>query len=223
MKSDEQLQKDVQDAIKWEPLLSVAEIGVTVKDGIVSLTGVVDTYVKKLEAETAAKNVTGVRAVVEKIEIRLSDAWSTSNTEIAADVLSALKSNLSIPIDNVKVKVEDGWITLEGTVTWKFEKDNAENAIKNLTGVKGVTNLIEIKPDSLEEIEKRDIEKAIARNWSINSQHINVAVKGSKVILTGKVSSLYQKDETERIVWKTPGIWAVDNELVVDHAYSLVN
>ena len=220
MKTNEELQKDVQDAIKWEPLLNAAEIGVTAKDGVVSLTGVVDNYSKKLEAETAAKSVAGVKAVVEKIEIKFSNSLSKSDAEIANEVLTALKSNWAVPSDKIKVKVENGWITLEGELSWNFEKEAAKRVVNYLTGVKGVTNSITIKSESHDAIEKKDVEKALARNWSINTQDVTVKVSGTKVTLTGSVSSWYQKDEAGRIAWNTPGIWNVDNELVVEYDYS---
>jgi len=220
MKTNEELQKDVQDAIKWEPLLNAAEIGVTAKDGVISLTGVVDNYSKKLEAETAAKNVAGVKAVVEKIDIQFSNSFSKSDAEIANEVLTALKSNWAVPSNKIKVKVENGWITLEGELSWNFEKEAAKRASSYLDGVKGVTNSITIKSESHDTIEKKDVEKALARNWSINSQDVNVKVSGTKVTLTGSVSSWYQKDEAGRIAWNTPGVWNVDNELVVEYDYS---
>lgn len=217
------LQKDVQDAIKWEPLLNAAEIGVTAKDGVVTLTGLVDSYSKKLEAENAAKNTAGVKAVVEKIEIKFCSAWSKSNGDIANEVLKALKSNWEFPTEKVKVKVEDGWVTLEGELSWNYQKDAAEKAVTNLAGVKGIINNIKIKSETKSEIEKSDIEKALARNWSINDKDIHVKVTGSRVVLTGLVNSIYQKEEAERIVWNTPGVWNLDNELVVEYAHSLVN
>ena len=147
MKTNAELQTDVQNAIKWEPLLNAAEIGVTVKDGVVTLTGVVDNYTKKLEAEDAAKNVAGVKAVVEKIEIRFANSFNKSDNEIATEVLNALKSNWSVPNDKVKVKVEDGWVTLEGELPWNYQKDAAKEAVKYLLGVKGVSNNIKIKSE----------------------------------------------------------------------------
>jgi len=220
MKNNEELQKDVQDAIKWEPLLNAAEIGVTVKDGIVSLTGVVDSYSKKLEAEAAAKNVAGVKAVVEKIEIKFSSSWNKSNADIANEVIAALKSRWDVPSDKVKVTVQDGWVTLEGELSWNYQKDAAKDAVNYLSGVKGVTNNIMIKSESKDAIEKKDVESALSRNWSVNSQDINVNVSGTKVTLTGTVSSWYQKDEAGRIAWNTPGIWTLDNQLVVEYDYS---
>jgi len=126
MKSNEVLQKEVQDAIKWEPLLNAAEIGVTVKDGVVSLTGTVDSYYKKSEAEDAAKKVAGVKAVVEKIEINSGDTGKTSDSDIATEVLNAFKWNWEIPGDKVKVKVEDGWVTLEGNLNWNYQREAAK-------------------------------------------------------------------------------------------------
>ena len=220
MKNNQELQTDVQNAIKWEPLLNAAEIGVTAKDGVVSLTGVVDSYAKKLEAECAAKKVIGVKAMVEKIEVKLPSSWSKTNVEIANEVLAALKSNWSVPKDKVTVKVEDGWVTLEGELPWNFQKEAAKSAVNYLTGVKGVTNNINIKSDSHDAIEKKDVEDALSRSWSVNDSDINVSVSGTTVTLTGTVDSWYQKDEAARIAWKTPGIWSVKNELAVDYEYA---
>ena len=166
MKNNEELQKDVQDAIKWEPLLNAAEIGVIAKDGVVTLTGVVDNYTKKSEAEDAAKNVAGVKAVVEKIEVKFSESWAkTSDGEIATEVLNAFKWNWRVPNDKVKVKVESGWVTLEGELQYNYQSEAARDAVKNLLGITGVTNNINIKSTTMEVIEKADIESALRRNW----------------------------------------------------------
>lgn len=223
MKNNQELQTDVQNAIKWEPLLHAAEIGVTAKDGIVTLTGEVDSYSKKLEAENAAKKVIGVKALVEKIEVKFPNTWSKTNLEIADEVLDALKSNWAVPKDKVTVKVEDGWVTLEGELPWNYQREEAKSAINYLRGVKGVTNNIKIKSESHDAIEKREVEKAIGRSWSIDDSDINVSVSGTTVTLSGIVNSWYQKEEAGRIAWKTSGIWHVNNELEVDYYYSLVN
>jgi osmotically-inducible protein OsmY len=223
MKNNSELQTDVQNAIKWEPLLNAAEIGVTAKDGVVSLTGVVDSYAKKLEAENAAKKVIGVKAVVEKIEVKFPNSWTKTNVEIAEEVLSALKSNWSVPNNKVTVKVENGWITLEGELTWNYQKEAAKNAINYLTGVRGVTNNITIKSETNDKIEQLDVEKALARSWSIDDSDIHAKVSGKKVTLTGNVRSWYQKDEAGRIAWKTPGIWEVENDLSVDYYHEYAN
>lgn len=223
MKNNQTLQTDVQNAIKWEPLLNAAEIGVTAKDGVVSLTGVVDSYAKKLEAENAAKKVIGVKALVEKIEVKFPNSWSKTNAEIANEVLIGLKNNWSMPNDKVTVKVEDGWVTLEGELPWNYQKEAAKNAVNYLAGVKGVTNNIKIKSDTHDAIEKKDVEDAIARSWSVDDSDINVSVSGTTVTLTGTVNSWYQKEEAGHIAWNTPGIWHVKNELAVDYYYALVD
>jgi len=224
MKNNAELQKDVQDAIKWEPLLNAAEIGVTVKDGVVTLTGVVDNYTKKSEAEDAAKNVAGVKAVVEKIEVKFNSSWAkTSDGDIASEVLRAFKWNWQVPNDKIKVKVEDGWITLEGELEHNYQSEAAKDAVKNLLGVMGVTNNITIKTTTMEVVEKADIESALRRNWSIYDNDIDVNVSGHKATLSGTVDSWYQKEEAGRIAYNATGIWSVDNELIVDYDYSLMD
>jgi len=222
MKNNEELQKDVQNAIKWEPLLHAAEIGVTAKDGVVSLTGVVDSYAKKLEAEHATKKVIGVKAVVEKIEVKFSGSWTKTDEEIAREVLVALKSNLSVPDEKVTVQVENGWVSLGGVLPWNFQKDAAKQAVSYLVGVKGVSNNIEIKSETHDAIEKKDVENAIHRSWSVDDFNIDVMVSGTTVTLSGTVGSWYQKEEAARIAWNTPGIYHVKNELEVDY-YVLVD
>ena len=217
MKNNEELQKDVQNAIKWEPLLNAAEIGVTAKDGVVTLTGTVDGYIKKIEAENAAKNVSGVKAVVEKIEINFGGYGKKNDNEIAKEVLNAYKWNWEVPEDKVKVKVENGWVTLEGQLEWNYQKEAAKKAVNTLDGVMGVTNNITIKSETHDEVEKKDIENALERNWSIDDTEIKVKVSGNTVTLNGTVESFYQKDEAERIAWNAPGVWNVDNELVIEY------
>jgi osmotically-inducible protein OsmY len=222
MKNNAELQKDVQDAIKWEPLLTAAEIGVTAKDGIVTLTGIVDTYAKKSEAEDAAKNVAGVKAVVEKIEIRLAGAsGKKDDNELAISILNALKYNWQVPDDKIRLEVEKGWVILEGELQWNYQKEVVKDVVKNMVGVTGITNNISIKTESSDEIEKDDIEKALSRNWSVNNHDIQVNVSGNRVTLTGDVKSWYQRGEAERMAWNAPGVWNVDNQLVIDYDYSL--
>ncbi|UCA61783.1 BON domain-containing protein [Chryseobacterium rhizoplanae] len=218
MKTNAKLQNDVQNAIRWEPLLHAAEIGVTVKDGVVSLTGIVDSYTKKVEAENAAKKVAGVRALVENIEVKLPNSWEKTDAEVAKEVLDAFKSNYSIPDENIKTKVEDGWVTLEGELPWNYQREEAERAVKYLSGVKGVLNKLKIKSELDDAIQKKDIENALRRS-SIYDNGIKVSVSGTTVTLTGTANSLYQKEEAGRIAWKTPGIWNVKNELEVEYDF----
>ncbi len=222
MKTNEELQKDVQDAIKFQPLLQAAEIGVIVKNGIVTLTGVVDGYFKKTEAENAAKNVVGVKAVVENITIKYNN-YSKTDSEIAEEVLKALNESWSVPKDKVQVKVENGWVTLEGELPWNYQREAAKSTINYLQGVKGIANQIKIKSEVQDAIEKKDVEKALERHWSINAEDIHVKAEGSKIILTGNVTSLYQKEEAGKIAWNTPGVWTVDNKLEVEYDYSYID
>lgn len=216
MKSNETLQRDVQDALKWEPLLHAAEIGVTVADGVVTLSGIVDSYMKKTEAENATKNVLGVKAVVEKIEIRYGDADKKSDGEIAKAIVNAFSWNWAVPSDKVKIHVENGWVILEGNLHWNYQREASMAVVTQLLGVKGVTNKITIKSESLDNVEKVSVEDALARNWSIDNENINVAVSGNCVTLTGVVDSYYQKDQAGKIAWDAPGVEAVQNHLLIE-------
>jgi osmotically-inducible protein OsmY len=216
MKTNEELQKDVQDAIKWEPLLNAAEVGVTVKDGVVTLSGTVDTFAKKEEAEKATKKVAGVKAVVEEIQVKSFSTSKKNDEDIAAEVLSALKYSWQIPHDKVQVKVENGWVTLFGELDWNFQKEAARTATANLPDVKWVTNNISIKSEIAANVEKKDVENALKRNWTLEDKNIIVSVFDNKVTLSGTVHSWYQKDEASRIAWNAPGITNVDNKLTVD-------
>ena len=218
MKKNEILQKDVQDAIKWEPSLKSTQIGVIVLDGVVTLTGTVDTYAKKVEAENAAKNVAGVKAVVEEIKVKFEGAnHVTSDQEIASNIVSAFKWNWDVPNDCIKIKVEDGWVTLDGEVQLNYQKVAAKKAIINLVGVKSVINNITVENESVDNVEKADIEKAISLNWSVSNQDIVVSVTANRVTLNGSVASLYQKEEAGRIAWNAPGVWSVQNDIEIEY------
>jgi osmotically-inducible protein OsmY len=222
MKTNEHLQKDVEDAIKWEPLLNAAEIGVTAKDGVVTLTGSVDSYAKKMEAEAATKKVSGVKAVVEKIEIWFSNGTGIKTDEdIAAAVVNGLQWNWDVPNEKVKTKVENGWVTLEGELEWNHQKEAAARSVNHQTGVKGLTNNIIIRNNTKDKIELKDIESALYRNWSIDDGDIDVKVSANKVTLTGVVHSFYARDDAERIAWNAPGVCNVVNELVIENNSSI--
>jgi osmotically-inducible protein OsmY len=223
MRTNEELQADVQKAIQWEPLLHSAEIGVTVKDGVVSLTGTVDSYLKKVEAESAVKRVTGVKGLVENIIIKFPDTLLKTDLEIANEVITGLENNWMVPPDSVMVKVENGWVTLTGELPWNYQKEAAKNGLNSLAGVKGVLNHINIKSATFDAIEKEKVEHAIDRSWSLENSDIKVNVNGNSVTLTGTVDSWYQKEEAERIAWKTPGIGHVTNDLVIDYKYVLTS
>ena len=220
MKTDSQLQQDVIAELKWEPLLREAEIGVSAKDGIITLSGTVDAYAKKVEAEDAVKRVVGVKAVVEKIEFKYPNSWAKKDdNDIATEIVNALKWSWDVPSGKVSAKVEKGWVTLDGEVEYNYQRDGANSAVAKLSGVTGVSNNIKVKSKSDDAIEKEDIESAFKRNWSVSDQNIQVAVTGHKATLTGTVDSWYQKDEAGRIAWNAPGVWNVGNELEVAYAY----
>ncbi len=215
MKKNEELQKDVQEAIKWEPLLHAAEIGVIAQDGIVTLTGVVDSFAKKTEAEHAAKTVKGVKAIVEKIEVDYGNLGKKKDVELAQEVIESFKWDWAIPSDKIKVTVEKGWVTLEGDVNWNYQREAAKKAVNSVAGAKGVTNSIQIKAEKQDSVEKKAIENALARNSVLDAHLIKVKVSGNHVTLNGEVHSLYQKEEAGRIAWNAPGVWVLDNELVI--------
>jgi len=217
MLSNETLQKNVQDAIKWEPLLHAAEIGVVVHDGVVTLTGTVDSYLKKIEVEKATKSVVGVVAVVEKIEVCFLNPSFKNDTQIADEVLSALMLNNELPKEQIKIQVEKGWVTLDGTLNWNYQKDAAKRVVDRIAGVKGITNNIMVKTETKDLVERVNIEKAFARNWAIDINDIEVSVFHNTVTLIGKVDSWYIRDLAEQLAWKARGVCAVDNKLVVEY------
>ena len=219
MKTNAELQKDVQDALIWEPLLNAAEIGVIAKDGVITLTGVVDSYAKKAEAEDAAKSVKGIKAVVEKLEVKFDKSFGKKeDSEIASELIRVADWNSRIPKDKLKAKVEDGWVTLEGEVERNYQKEAAENIAADHSGVKGVTNNITIR-ETEDQADKKAIERALRRNLFVDDSNIKVDVTGRKLTLTGTVPSWYDKGKAERIAWNATGITKVENDLQIDYDY----
>ncbi len=218
MKKNQNLLTDVKDAIKWEPALKQAKIDVLVDDGKVSLSGTVDHFEKKSLAEMATKSVSGVKAVFENIAIKFAGKTDIKNdAEILKQVLNGLQLNWEVPNNRVTATVADGWVTLEGELEWNHQKNAAKSAANIQLGVKGVTNNIHIKSTSNTEIKKTDIEFALNRNWCIDKRDVIVKVVGNHVTLTGIVNSFYEKDEAERLTRNAPGVWTVDNELVIEY------
>jgi osmotically-inducible protein OsmY len=212
MKTNQGLQTDVENALLWEPLLHTAKISVIAEDGIITLAGTVDSYAKKAEAEEAAKKVAGVKVIIELIEVVLSSEIRKTDQEIAREILSTLAASW-VPAEKLKIKVEHGVITLEGTLQWNFQKQTATKSLKNITGITKVRNMIVIKADTPDEVEKKHLENALKLNWSMDNQDVRVEVDGKTVTLTGVVNSYYQKEEAERIAWQAPGVNTVKNEL----------
>lgn len=216
MKSNEDLQKNVVAAINWEPLLQAAEIGVMAIDGAVTLTGSVNTYAKKAEAEQAARNVTGVKTVVENIYVVCDAADKRTDAQIIMAIVDAFKWHWDIPTEKISVIVENGWVFLTGELEWNYQKEAAKSAISNLIGITGITNNISITNSSKDIIELKDIEMAIERNGTINNKDIIIDIFDSVVTLRGHVDSWHQKSEAGRIAWNAPGVKQVQNDLYVD-------
>jgi len=218
MKTDLEIQKNVMEELKWEPFLNASEVGVAVKNGVVTLSGTVDSYAKKISAEKAAKRVMGVKAVAEDIEVKLVSGTKKNDTEVAETVLNTLKWHSAVEENKIKIKVENGWVTLEGEVEWEFQRNAAKTAIEGLTGVLGIFNNIKIKPTITATDIKQKINSAFHRSATIDSEKIMVNVMGSKVVLSGKVKSYAEKKEAENAAWFAPGITQVDNQIEIDTA-----
>lgn len=216
MKTDMEIQKDVIDQLKWEPFLNASQIGVAVKNGIVTLSGQVDTYSKKVLAEKTVKKVLGVKAIAEDIQVGLSPAYKKSDTEIAEAVVNALRWHTMIPEDKIKVSVEDGNVKLEGDVEWEYQRNQAKTTIENLAGVRFVTNLIAVKPKITPYELQQKITSAFQRSANIDASKVSTEVLGSRVILRGKVRSFAEKEDAENAVWAAPGVVTVENKLVIE-------
>jgi osmotically-inducible protein OsmY len=215
MKTDAELQQDVMNELKWEPTLKAAEIGVAVKDGIVTLSGYVDSYVKKLVAERAAARVFGVRAVAEEIQVRLPGSLKRSDEDIAGMVANVLEWNVLVPHDRVKVQVQDGLVTLSGEVDWGYQKFAAEEAVRNLMGIVWFNNQITVKPTVKPQDIKDKILSAFQRNALLDSRRIKIETRGGKVILSGSVRSWGERAEAQWVAWAAPGVFEVENDILI--------
>ena len=214
IRTDEELQKEVLAELKWDAQIQPNEIGVSVKDGVVTLTGWVDSYLKKWSAEDAAHKVAGVKAVANDIEIKL--ATERTDSDIAEAAVHALEWDAGVPSDRVKATVSKGWVTLKGEVELQYQKQDAEQVVRRLAGVKGVTNLITVKPHVTPSELKKKIEDALVRNAEIDANKITVEVQGSKAILKGTVRAWAEKEEAARVAWSAPGITSVENRITVE-------
>ncbi|MAM37735.1 BON domain-containing protein (plasmid) [Sphingobium naphthae] len=215
MSSDRHVQESVLDELRWEPRLEAGHIGVTVADGVVTLTGHVESYAQKHAAALAAHRVKGVKAVAQEIEVRLPVDDQRDDGEIAAAALTRLDWDVTIPRGTVHVTVEDGWITLSGTVDWHYQRENAEHDLQRLQGVTGITNAIAIKRTVDAEFISDDIMHALHRSWFFDPRTIDVRVEGSTVYLSGAAKTPHERQVAAATAWAAPGVTDVRNEIEV--------
>jgi osmotically-inducible protein OsmY len=213
--TDQELKQHVQSAMDWEPSLDASDIGLAVHESVVTLRGTVRSYHEKLMAERVALRVFGVKAVANDLIVHIATGFERNDTEIAQAAVSALKWNIVVPNDQVTVSVSNGWVTLNGTLDWQYQKDAAERVVRELTGVKGITNNISLVPRVKATDVREKIEAAFKRSAEIDARRINVTAQEGKIILSGTVHSWAERREAERAAWAAPGVKTVEDRLSV--------
>jgi osmotically-inducible protein OsmY len=215
MKSDAELLRDVSEELKWDPRVVDDEIGISVRSGVVTLTGSVPTFSQKLAAVESVERVAGVRAIAQELKVKIYETSRQSDTELAHQILNTLAWDIEVPHEKIKARVEDGWVTLEGEVDWQFQRNAAERVVRYLIGVKGVSNLLNIKTRASTMDVAQHIKDALRRSADADSKRIHVDANGNTVTLTGTVRSWSEKADAERAAWSTSGVTAVDDRLAI--------
>ncbi|HEU0300114.1 MAG TPA: BON domain-containing protein [Longimicrobium sp.] len=216
MNNDIQVQRDVLDELRFDPSLTVNDVGVTVHEGVVTLEGRIDSFTEKDAAERAAHRVAGVKAVANELQVVVPGMHRRDDTDIATAAVDALAWNLNVPPDRVTLTVRNGWITLEGEVSWQFQREAAFNTVAHLRGVHGVTNAISVRPTVTPQQVKQKIESALQRRASRDAAHVGVETVGGKVILRGTVRTWAEREDAEHAAWSAPGVSSVESYLEVE-------
>ena len=217
-RTDTDIQRDVIAELRWDPSLRDDDVAVAVRDGVVTLAGYVDSYANKWKAERIAARVKGVRAVANSLDVKLPTSSERPDPDLARAVVDALKWNVNVPADRIKARVEKGWVTLEGDADYSYQKEAAERAVRWLTGVKGVTNLITVRARPAPTDLKEKIKETLQRNAALDAERIQIEIVGGKAILRGAVRSYAEMKDAERAVRNAPGITEVENRLTIDPA-----
>jgi len=215
MKTDTTLQKDVIDELRWDPRVTEKEIGVAAKDGVVTVTGSVESFAERWAVERAVERVAGVRVVANEIEVKLPSSLVRTDADIAHQVRETFKWDVQVPEEFIRAQVTKGWVTLEGEVRWNFQREAATQAVRNLAGVRGVTNLVRVKsPISTYDVSLK-ITDALRRRADRDAEHIQIEASGDVVTLKGTVSSFAERRAAEGVAWSAPGVREVKDELIV--------